>query len=99
MHDETFLITKGTIRFSTGQEDHDAGVGDYVVVPPKAVLYAGVLCGLFADVSTAGEGGKGAVDGGAAGGGHEAVCNVFARWRGGGLTWSFRSVTLSWNQL
>jgi quercetin dioxygenase-like cupin family protein len=37
MHDETFLITKGTIRFSTVQEDHDAGVGDYVVVPPKAV--------------------------------------------------------------
>ena len=37
MHDETFLITKGRVRFTSGSVDHDAKVGDYVVVPPKAV--------------------------------------------------------------
>jgi mannose-6-phosphate isomerase-like protein (cupin superfamily) len=37
MHDETFLITKGRVRFTTGSVDHDTKVGDYVVVPPKAV--------------------------------------------------------------
>ncbi|MCJ1371934.1 hypothetical protein MMC20_003154 [Loxospora ochrophaea] len=36
MHDETFLITKGRIRFITGDEVVDAKAGDYVVVPPKA---------------------------------------------------------------
>jgi len=28
MHDETFLITKGTVRFTTGKTDHDAKTGD-----------------------------------------------------------------------
>lgn len=37
MHDETFLVTKGTVRFSTGDAHYDAKAGDYVVVPPKAV--------------------------------------------------------------
>jgi quercetin dioxygenase-like cupin family protein len=37
MHDETFLVTKGTVRFTSGKTDHDAKAGDYVVVPPKAV--------------------------------------------------------------
>lgn len=37
MHDETFLITKGRIRFTTGNVDHDTKTGDYVVVPPKAI--------------------------------------------------------------
>ena len=37
MHDETFLITKGTIRFHIpGKGDVDAKAGDYVVVPPGA---------------------------------------------------------------
>lgn len=33
MHDETFLITRGKVRFTTGKEHHDAKAGDYVVVP------------------------------------------------------------------
>jgi len=37
MHDETFLVTKGTVRFTTGKKDVDTKVGDYVVVPPRAV--------------------------------------------------------------
>jgi oxalate decarboxylase/phosphoglucose isomerase-like protein (cupin superfamily) len=42
MHDETFLVTRGTVRFSviTTTKEHadlDAKTGDYVVVPPKAV--------------------------------------------------------------
>ena len=37
MHDETFLVTKGKVRFTTGTVEHDAKAGDYVVVPPKAV--------------------------------------------------------------
>lgn len=37
MHDETFLVTKGAIRFSTGKKDVDAKAGDYIVVPPRAV--------------------------------------------------------------
>jgi mannose-6-phosphate isomerase-like protein (cupin superfamily) len=37
MHDETFLVTKGTVRFTTGKKNVDAKVGDYIVVPPKAV--------------------------------------------------------------
>ncbi len=40
MHDETFLVTKGTVRFTTeGREDPqtvDAQVGDYVTVPIRA---------------------------------------------------------------
>lgn len=42
MHDETFLITRGRVRFSvitTAHEaaDHDTKTGDYVVVPPKSI--------------------------------------------------------------
>jgi quercetin dioxygenase-like cupin family protein len=37
MHDETFLITKGRVRFTTGKVDHDTKVGDYVVLSTKAV--------------------------------------------------------------
>ena len=33
MHDETFLITKGSLRFIIGDDQRDAGVGDYIVVP------------------------------------------------------------------
>lgn len=33
MHDETFLITSGVLRFTLGETYRDAGVGDYVVVP------------------------------------------------------------------
>jgi len=33
MHDETFLITSGTLRFTLGETHRDAGVGDYIVVP------------------------------------------------------------------
>ena len=36
MHDETFLVTKGTIRFVTGGRQIDAREGDYVVVPVGA---------------------------------------------------------------
>ena len=41
MHDETFLVTKGTVRFSTiglkqPQPDIDAKAGDYVTVPIRA---------------------------------------------------------------
>ena len=41
MHDETFLITKGTVRFHTTglekpQPDVDAKLGDYVTVPVRA---------------------------------------------------------------
>lgn len=37
MHDETFLVTQGTIRFHVpGKGDIDAKAGDYVVVPPGA---------------------------------------------------------------
>jgi mannose-6-phosphate isomerase-like protein (cupin superfamily) len=33
MHDETFLITSGILRFTLGDTHRDANVGDYVVVP------------------------------------------------------------------
>ncbi len=33
MHDETFLVTSGVLRFTLGDTLRDAGVGDYVVVP------------------------------------------------------------------
>ncbi|KAJ5809938.1 uncharacterized protein N7503_002156 [Penicillium pulvis] len=37
MHDETFLTTKGLVRFHIpGKPDVDAKVGDYVVVPTKS---------------------------------------------------------------
>ena len=41
MHDETFLVTKGIVRFSTPglkepQPDVDAKAGDYVTVPIRA---------------------------------------------------------------
>jgi len=41
MHDETFLVTKGTVRFHTTglkepQPDVDAKTGDYVTVPVRA---------------------------------------------------------------
>ncbi|MCJ1337489.1 hypothetical protein MMC09_002771 [Bachmanniomyces sp. S44760] len=37
MHDESFLVTHGTIRFhSPGKPDVDAKAGDYVVVPTRA---------------------------------------------------------------
>ena len=36
-HDETFLVTKGTIRFHAKDGKHiDAQVGDLVVVPPRS---------------------------------------------------------------
>ncbi|KAH8671783.1 RmlC-like cupin domain-containing protein [Tricladium varicosporioides] len=37
MHDETFLVTKGKFQFTTDKGTHEANVGDYVVVPPKAI--------------------------------------------------------------
>ena len=36
MHDETFLVTSGTIRFTTRNKHQDAKSGDYIVVPPLA---------------------------------------------------------------
>lgn len=37
MHDETFLITRGTIRFHKPDNTHiDAAAGDYIVVPTRA---------------------------------------------------------------
>lgn len=36
MHDETFLVTRGRLRFTTGKKSMDAGVGELVVVPPKS---------------------------------------------------------------
>ncbi|MFB7470420.1 cupin domain-containing protein [Kitasatospora sp. NPDC056184] len=33
-HDEGFYILSGTVRFTVGDEDHDAGAGTLVVVPP-----------------------------------------------------------------
>lgn len=37
MHDETFFITKGRVRFVTDKGIHDAKAGDYIVVPIKAI--------------------------------------------------------------
>ncbi|RDL37441.1 Uncharacterized protein BP5553_04874 [Venustampulla echinocandica] len=37
MHDETFFITKGRVRFVTDKGNHDTKAGDYVVVPIKAI--------------------------------------------------------------
>ncbi|KAF2754672.1 hypothetical protein EJ05DRAFT_503624 [Pseudovirgaria hyperparasitica] len=37
MHDETFLVTQGTLRFNVLEDKVvDAATGDYVVVPPRA---------------------------------------------------------------
>jgi len=36
MHDETFLVTCGSLRFTVGDTDHDLHTGDYVVVPTGA---------------------------------------------------------------
>ena len=36
MHDETFLITSGTVRFTSRDLEKDANAGDYVVAPPLA---------------------------------------------------------------
>ena len=33
MHDETFLVLSGVLRFTAGDKTHDASAGDYVVVP------------------------------------------------------------------
>jgi quercetin dioxygenase-like cupin family protein len=37
MHDETFFVTKGRIRFTTDKGDVDTKAGDYVIVPVRAV--------------------------------------------------------------
>jgi quercetin dioxygenase-like cupin family protein len=36
MHDETFLVLSGVLRFTTGDKTHDAHAGDYVIVPVGA---------------------------------------------------------------
>jgi len=36
MHDETFFVIQGTIRFAVNEEEHDVKVGGYVVVPTGA---------------------------------------------------------------
>jgi quercetin dioxygenase-like cupin family protein len=36
MHDETFLVISGALRFTIGDTDHDLHAGDYVVVPTNA---------------------------------------------------------------
>lgn len=36
MHDETFLVTSGVLRFIIGDVQRDANVGDYLVVPVGA---------------------------------------------------------------
>ncbi|WNV85926.1 cupin domain-containing protein [Umezawaea sp. Da 62-37] len=35
-HDEGFYIISGTVRFTIGEEDHDAGPGSFVMVPTGA---------------------------------------------------------------
>jgi quercetin dioxygenase-like cupin family protein len=35
-HDETFYVLSGTVRFTVGEQDHDAPAGTLVVVPPGA---------------------------------------------------------------
>nr|BFE57640.1 cupin domain-containing protein [Dactylosporangium thailandense] len=35
-HDEGFYVLSGTVRFTVGQDDHDAGAGTWVMVPPGA---------------------------------------------------------------
>ncbi|WP_375419217.1 cupin domain-containing protein, partial [uncultured Hymenobacter sp.] len=36
MHDETFLVTKGKVRFTTGEHHDDVDAGGYVVAPVRA---------------------------------------------------------------
>ncbi|MCJ1245939.1 hypothetical protein MMC30_003143 [Trapelia coarctata] len=36
MHDETFLILSGSVRFTTGTTAYDTRTGDYIIVPPLA---------------------------------------------------------------
>ncbi|TGZ14907.1 cupin [Streptomyces sp. S816] len=35
-HDEGFYVLSGTVRFTVGDEDYDAGAGTLVMVPPGA---------------------------------------------------------------
>ncbi|MFI5524467.1 cupin domain-containing protein [Streptomyces platensis] len=35
-HDEGFYIVSGTVRFTVGDQDHDATAGTFVMVPPGA---------------------------------------------------------------
>ncbi|MEU2776881.1 cupin domain-containing protein [Streptomyces sp. NPDC007162] len=35
-HDEGFYILSGSVRFTVGQDDYDAGAGTWVMVPPGA---------------------------------------------------------------
>ncbi|MFE3606214.1 cupin domain-containing protein [Streptomyces goshikiensis] len=35
-HDEGFYVLSGTVRFTVGDEEHDAGPGTFVLVPPGA---------------------------------------------------------------
>ncbi|MFC5064878.1 cupin domain-containing protein [Actinomycetospora atypica] len=35
-HDEGFYVISGTVRFTVGDTDHDAGPGTFVMVPPGA---------------------------------------------------------------
>ena len=35
-HDEGFYVVSGRVRFTIGQEDHDATAGSWVTVPPGA---------------------------------------------------------------
>jgi quercetin dioxygenase-like cupin family protein len=35
-HDEGFYILSGTVRFTVGSDDYDAGAGTWVLVPPGA---------------------------------------------------------------
>ncbi|MFF4753628.1 cupin domain-containing protein [Streptomyces sp. NPDC002514] len=35
-HDEGFYIVSGTVRFTVGDQDHDAAAGTFVMVPPGA---------------------------------------------------------------
>ncbi|MEU6609571.1 cupin domain-containing protein [Streptomyces shenzhenensis] len=35
-HDEGFYVLSGSVRFTVGQTDYDAGVGTWVMVPPGA---------------------------------------------------------------
>jgi quercetin dioxygenase-like cupin family protein len=35
-HDETFYVLSGSVRFTVGEQDHDAPAGTLVVVPPGA---------------------------------------------------------------
>ena len=37
MHDETFLVVSGVVRFTIGDKARDAHAGDYVVVPVGAL--------------------------------------------------------------